>query len=346
MSIKMNEVVLNEQRNVTLTSMLHGATEGPAQRPAVLILPGGGYQSLADGESETVAYSFLNAGFQAFVLRYSIAEHKTWPNPLDDYEQAMEMIRSHAEEWNVASDKIAVMGFSAGGHLTACAATISKNRPNAAILGYAATSKELSSSMSTEKPLPVPNEHVDVKTCPCFLMATCDDTAVPIGENSVSFTRALAQHGIQFESHIYAYGGHGFSNGQKSVVGNAVCSRVSNWQRDCIEWLWDVFGDLMPQGFESPRVKSKINGDYEEVLSIDCTMGYLKNQNEEAAAIVESVWSKLKMVFPNINAPDTLESFLFNRAQLRSAFDVLHTDQAEVKRIDLELHKIKNQFLQ
>ena len=78
---------------------------------------------------------YLKAGYQAFILRYSVGKHSVWPNALQDYEQAMEMIRTKAEEWKIFSDKIAVIGFSAGGHLAAAAATMSKNRPNAAIFG-------------------------------------------------------------------------------------------------------------------------------------------------------------------------------------------------------------------
>ena len=59
-----------------------------------------------------------------------------WPNPLEDYDQAMELIAAHAKEWHLIPEKIAVIGFSAGGHLAACAATMAKHRPAAAILAY------------------------------------------------------------------------------------------------------------------------------------------------------------------------------------------------------------------
>ncbi|MHA9737911.1 alpha/beta hydrolase [Robinsoniella peoriensis] len=344
MSIKVNKIILNETRNVSLTTMILGVEEGPAKRPAVLILPGGGYETLADGESETIAYSFLNAGFHAFVLRYSVAEHKAWPNPLEDYECAMKLIRSRAEEWNIAADKVAVIGFSAGGHLAACAATISVNRPNAAILGYAATGRELCSLMSTETAVPVPNECVDMKTCPCFLISARDDTAVPVNDNTVKFEQALSKYGIQFECHIYAYGGHGFSNGEKSVVGTGICSRVRNWQKDSIEWLWDIFGILTPQGFEQPKCKAKINGDYEDHLSIDCTMGYLKKQSEQVLSIIEPIWNKLQMFFPHINNPDTLDHMLFSAGQLSRALEIMHVEQAEVDRINSELQQMKNKL--
>ena len=62
---------------------------------------------------------YLKAGYQTFILRYSVREDAAWPTPLDDYEQAMELIRSKAEDWNLYPDKIAVIGFSAGA--AACA---------------------------------------------------------------------------------------------------------------------------------------------------------------------------------------------------------------------------------
>ena len=130
-------ITLNQHRNVTLTAYIQpvgGKFSNITKRPAILILPGGGYQYCSDREADPVAFSYLQAGFQAFVLRYSVAEHNTWPNPLGDVEQAMELIRSR-EDWNVYEDKVAVAGFSAGGHLAAAVAAMSKNRPNAAASG-------------------------------------------------------------------------------------------------------------------------------------------------------------------------------------------------------------------
>ena len=69
----------------------------------------------SDREADPVALAYMKAGYQAFVLRYSVGEHKTWPNPLDDYEQAMELIAERAEEWHLDSSRIAAVGFSAGG---------------------------------------------------------------------------------------------------------------------------------------------------------------------------------------------------------------------------------------
>ena len=131
-------ITLHEDRNVTLTAYVQavgGEFGGIPKRPAVLILPGGGYQMCSDREADPIAFPYLKAGYQAFILRYSVGKDSVWPNPMNDYEEAMELIREKSEEWHVLTDKIAVIGFSAGGHLAGCAATMSKNRPNAAILG-------------------------------------------------------------------------------------------------------------------------------------------------------------------------------------------------------------------
>lgn len=69
----------------------------------------------SEREADPVALAYLEAGFQAFVLRYSVGEGVVWPMPLEDYEQAMELLRAKAEEWSLYPDKIAVAGFSAGG---------------------------------------------------------------------------------------------------------------------------------------------------------------------------------------------------------------------------------------
>ena len=62
-----------------------GGAWGFTERPAVMVIPGGGYAMCSDGEAEIVAYPYLAAGFHAFVLRYSVGEHRAWPNPLDDF---------------------------------------------------------------------------------------------------------------------------------------------------------------------------------------------------------------------------------------------------------------------
>lgn len=276
--MKTEIITLNQERNVTLTAYLQevgGEFRYISKRPAILIIPGGGYQYCSERESDPVAMAYLKAGYQVFILRYSIREHAVWPNPLNDYEQAMTLIRQKAEEWHLYTDKIAVLGFSAGGHLAGCAATMSENRPDAAILGYAVTKKELIEFCEPTAPDVV--SAVDTHTCPCFVFSTRDDQLVPI-VNSIELIQALALYGVSFESHIYAYGPHGFTTGDTSVQhkDTVICSRVPHWVEDSISWLKDVFGDFGTNCMTQPACGKHITGDYEDFLSVKCTLGYLR----------------------------------------------------------------------
>jgi acetyl esterase/lipase len=244
--LKTEFITLNKARNVTLTAYLqnvNGEFRDIPKRPAILVIPGGGYDFCSDREADPVAFPYLEAGYQAFVLRYSVKSDAKWPNPLDDYEQAMRLIRSKAEEWHLYADKVAVVGFSAGGHLSACAATISAEKPNAAILGYAVTIND--GIMDNHYDVPNAVEGVDANTCPCFVFTSRTDGLVPV-MNSIKFTEALALHGVPFESHIYAFGPHGFSVCNSSVMGpdETYCSRMPGWVPDSVAWLKDVFGDF------------------------------------------------------------------------------------------------------
>lgn len=272
-------MILNQKRNVTLTAYIqdvNGDFQYISKRPAILILPGGGYQYCSAREADPVAMPYLKAGYQVFILRYSVKENALWPNPLDDYEQAMELIRSNDEKWHLYKDKVAVVGFSAGGHLAGCAATMAKNKPDAVILGYAVTKEEL--IHQCEKTAPDVVSAVDHNTSPCFLFATRTDQVVPV-INTIEFTQALVQYDISFESHIYAYGPHGFSTGDTSVQSKdtSICSRAPHWVEDSIEWLKDMFGDFGQKTMTKPVCKRHVTSDYDDVLSIECTFGYLRN---------------------------------------------------------------------
>ncbi len=270
-------ITLDEKRNVTLTCYLQpngGKFEYISKRPAILILPGGAYQYVSDREADPVAFAYLKAGYHVFILRYSVAEYNGWPAPLMDYDQAMGMIRDRAEEWGIYEDRIAVLGFSAGGHLAAAAATMGMQRPNAALLGYAVTSEDVK-GCNPSAPDVVPM--VDDKTCPCFVFAARDDDVVPV-MNSLRFLEALAEKGIAFESHIYARGGHGFSTAENVIQNPQIpmSERVPNWVPDSIGWLKEVFGTYDGEGgMTEPLIRAHMNGDFEEYLSVECTIGKL-----------------------------------------------------------------------
>ena len=99
--MKTIEVTLNEKRNVRLTAFIQDVGKeyrNITKRPGVLVIPGGGYMFCSDREAEPVALAYLNAGYDAFILRYTINEVGSWPDPLQDYEDAMEYFTEYFQE--------------------------------------------------------------------------------------------------------------------------------------------------------------------------------------------------------------------------------------------------------
>ncbi|MBQ5970690.1 MAG: alpha/beta hydrolase [Clostridia bacterium] len=252
--MRIQTIPLHPERGVTLTAYLQdvGGEYGFLERPAMLVIPGGAYQFCSDREAEPIALAYANAGYQAFVLRYTVGDACAWPQPLDDYEDAMQLILDHARQWHVAADKIAIVGFSAGGHLAACAATLAQHKPAAAVLVYPVIfpdSSILPAVVTPDKPrLPSAEQCVDSATCPCFFAHGRDDRTVDI-RHTLAMEQALAMHGIPFESHIYSRGTHGFSTAVPLMMRGDVCARVKNWVADSIGWLAEQLGTLTYDGF-------------------------------------------------------------------------------------------------
>ena len=88
------------------------------KRPCLLLCPGGGYRMVSQREAEPIALHFLPEGMNVFVLTYSVAPHR-YPTQLREVAAAMELICANADQWNCDTDRVAIMGFSAGGHLAA-----------------------------------------------------------------------------------------------------------------------------------------------------------------------------------------------------------------------------------
>jgi len=228
----------------------------------VLILPGGGYAMTSWREAESVALKLNSAGLNAYVLYYSVAPNRH-PQPIMDVTRAMCIIRENCQEWKQNPEKIAVIGFSAGGHLAASIGVHwnkdylmsvprmekGKNKPNALILSYPVISgtdfphigsfknligEDLDSNLLNEMSL---EKHISADTPPTFLWHTFEDTAVPV-ENSMMFAMGLRKNDIPFEMHIYPKGGHGLSLANKEVMeGKPSDPHVGTWIDLCIEWL-------------------------------------------------------------------------------------------------------------
>ena len=338
-------MVLNQKRGVSLTGMVQavgGEFRGIEARPAVLVIPGGGYRFCSDREADPVAAAYLKAGYHAFILRYSVGEDAVWPQPLKDYEQAMDVIDAHAEEWHVLTDKIAVVGFSAGGHLAGAAATMSARRPAAAILGYPVLREETAHELSLDMP-GIP-EHVDAATCPCFLFATRTDSVVPI-QNTLDMMEALNRSQTSFECHIYAYGPHGFSTGDPSIQGMETIfpRRAGNWVSDSIAWLRDLFGEFGPQGMTEPVLRAHVNDDAMAWLSLDCSIARIFGNpaaRDALAGTIETMRRKIRPFTPEMSFEDMMQAL--GKMTLRELLTERGIDTDRLGELNESLRQIPN----
>lgn len=233
------------------------------KRPAVLILPGGGYRFTSDREAEPVAIQMNAMGFQAFVLHYSC--EVMFPIALLQTAKAISLIREHAREWHIEERKIVLLGFSAGGHLAASLGTFwnkefvykalkiepKRIRPDGLVLAYPViTSGEFAHQDSFRALLGEKYEErkewvslenqVGEDMMPVFLWHTFEDESVPV-ENSLLFASALRKKNIPFELHIYQKGRHGLSlaNGETNPANeeNLIVLECQNWITMAGTWI-------------------------------------------------------------------------------------------------------------
>jgi len=226
-----------------------------ANGTAVIICPGGGYEGLwMKKEGWDVAEKFRQIGITAFVLKYRLPSDSSMKNkaigPLQDVQRALQMVRQRAAEWKIDSNKIGIMGFSAGGHLAASAATHfitsyidnpdgTSLRPDFAILVYPVISfSDSLTHMGSRNALIGKNPTADnirlfsnelqvgTRTPPTFLIQAEDDKIVSV-KNSIVFYQALLKSNIPAGLHIFPIGEHGFN----------LEPAHSNWFNYCVLWL-------------------------------------------------------------------------------------------------------------
>lgn len=237
-------------------------------RPAVLIIPGGGYSNVSPREGERVALAYNAAGFHTFILDYCVAPHRH-PMPVLNAAKALELIREHAPQWRLNPQQIAVCGFSAGGHLAASISNLWNDteifsadekanrlhKPDATVLCYPVitsgkyrhngsfvnlTGSETENKLWKELSL---ETRVNADTAPTFIWHTFEDSTVPV-ENSLLYANALRAENVPFELHIYPDGGHGTSlASDETYWGLSMYDcRSYPWMKQSIEWLYLQFG--------------------------------------------------------------------------------------------------------
>jgi acetyl esterase/lipase len=233
------------------------AAKSNSKHAAVIILPGGAYHGVSYvKEGDAIAHAFNEIGVAAFVLKYRMPNPKWMASPstgpLQDAQQAMHVVRSHAREWQIDPQRVGIVGFSAGGHLAATLATkyatsvaTSKPaddlRPDFVILGYPviSMSDELTHAESRLRllgPTPTPEAireysaelNVTGQTPPTFIVHAADDHGVNV-ENSIRFFGALQAHNVPVELFVIPHGGHGFG------LFNAATH--DRWFDRCADWL-------------------------------------------------------------------------------------------------------------
>ena len=225
------------------------------ERPLVLVVPGGGYSHVSAREGDPVALQFAAAGYHTAVMRYAICDEAKNCLPLRQLAAAIGLVRQHAAAWHVQPDKIAVCGFSAGGHLALSGAVLAVPglpdlpRPNAVILGYPViTAGEYAHRGSFVQLTGTQDiaahqrftleDKITPATPPVFVWHTMEDETVPV-ENTLLLLNALHKAGVPCEAHLFEKGRHGTSISTPEV--DADSAHRNRWVKLAVEWLNDTF---------------------------------------------------------------------------------------------------------
>jgi acetyl esterase/lipase len=228
-----------------------------ANGTSVIILPGGGYQTLAvSHEGTEIAQELNKYGITAFVLKYRLPSDEIMADktigPLQDAQRAIQLVRQRAKTWALDTAKIGILGSSAGGHLASTVGTHFQKalisnpanvslRPNFMVLLYPVISfgqlahtgsakNLLGTNPSPENIKLYSNElQVTKNTPPTFLLHAGDDKVVLV-KNSILFYEALLANGVPAEMHLYPKGGHGFGL-HNTTTTDEWFGRLLNWMQ-------------------------------------------------------------------------------------------------------------------
>ncbi|WP_299666645.1 Ca2+-dependent phosphoinositide-specific phospholipase C [uncultured Polaribacter sp.] len=261
--------------NITNPSLTVFIPETPNDsKGAIIVSPGGGYSILAIDKGGYEIAEWLNGlGYTAFVLKYRVPKNRK--GALQDIQRAIKTVRSKASLYNLNPQKIGVIGFSAGGHLSAMASTSYKknaypkiddidalsSRPNFSMLIYPAyLDKGENRSLS-------PELIIDEQTAPAFIFGTMDD---PHGNSSLVIASALRDKKVPVELHMLHEGGHGYGLRKGNIAAETWPILAENWLKSIVKTK-DKLNDIQVIGshnsYKIPIEKSLFN----YLFSLDST---------------------------------------------------------------------------
>ena len=212
---------------------------GRANGAAVVVCPGGGYSILAwDLEGSEICAWLNSIGVTGLLLKYRVPGRLTdkYQAPLQDAQRALSLARTNAAAWGIDQARVGILGFSAGGHLSASTSTAPERayapvddadkagcRPDFTVLVYPAYLTDGDHLDRLSPTLPI-----DAKTPPAFIVQTQDDP-IPV-QNSLRYAEALQAAKVPVELHLYPKGGHGYGLRPSA-------NPVSHWPERAAEWL-------------------------------------------------------------------------------------------------------------
>ncbi len=222
--------------------------EGKRRYPALIVLPGGGYCHLSKREADPVALHYFAHAVNTFTLYYPIGEEIKKEKPVETVRALVEYLHKNAEKYEVDEKRLAIIGFSAGGHLAASYSTLYKGEGlNATILGYPViTSGPYAHSGSFDRLCHSEEEReyyslekrVTEGMKPTFIFHSADDASVPV-ENSLLYAMALSAKKVPYELHIYPSAKHGMSVCSAETASEN--ERARAWLDSSISWLFDLW---------------------------------------------------------------------------------------------------------
>ena len=330
---------------------------GTGNGTAVIVAPGGAYLGLAANlEGRQVADWFTSRGVTAFVLKYRLGRKYLYPIPLSDARRAIRLVRSRAKEFGIVPNRVGMMGFSAGGHLTAMASTMFDDgqptspdlverlgsRPDFQILGYPwvnamkpdqrgflsyCSALKLEAEKCKQFEQYSPDLHVTARTPPAFIYHTTDDELVPV-DASVTLYRALRTADVPVEMHIFAKGKHGSGLG----LGDAA---LDLWPTLLEAWL-RARGLLTPdpallaeaEKLKAPPGPRKPGAPF----SVDLSIGELLSNPEAKAVLVKQLGDEFVKGIPESGRQISLRQISqYIPDQLNAAkLQAIETDLAKI----------------